>query len=144
MKKAITLLLALILVFSLVSCGGGKVDSSLWQANETFESVPIYEYGTIASAEFASECNIKIEDNSYDNFVKYIEDLKDAGFKFLPIGDIPENYNLYEGSAQWRCSNGKVYLQLIFNEKKSSGYGMFGCNLQIYGYSKKPDSWKSK
>ena len=40
-----------------------------------------------------------------------------------------------------RCTNGKVYLQLIFSEDGTDSYNMFGCNVQIYGYSTKPESW---
>ncbi|MCM1544206.1 MAG: hypothetical protein NC110_02800 [Ruminococcus sp.] len=140
MKKITALFLVLVMMLTFAACGG--VDSSLWQANETFKSVPVYKYGDTISAEFASECNIKINDNNYENFAKYVEDLKKAGFEYVSIADIPENYSISDGSAQWRCSNGEVSLQLIFNENESANYSMFGCNLQIYGYSKMPESWQ--
>ncbi len=146
MKKIAGLVSSLVLVFSLifslVSCS--SADTSKWQANETFQDVVVYKYGTTISAEFAGECNIKIEDNNYEHFTKYIEELKSAGFEYIKNGDIPENYNLSNGSAQWRCTNGKVHLQLIFNEDGTAGRDNFGCNLQIYGYSTMPESWQSK
>lgn len=143
MKKTVCLLLAVVVMLTLVSCGQSG-DTSLWQANDTFADVPQYKYGDTVSAEFASDCNIKINDNNYDNFVKYIGDLKKAGFEYVSISEIPENYSLSQGAAQWRCSNGKVSLQLIFSENESSSYNMFGCNLQIYGYGKMPEAWQGK
>ena len=128
------------MIFSLAACGG---DTSLWQSNETFGDVAVYKYGDVVHAEFASECNVKIIDNNYKHFAKYVEELKSRGFEYIPNGDIPENYNLIDGTAQWRCSNGKVHLQLIFNEDGTSGYDMFDCNVQIYGYSVMPESWTS-
>lgn len=139
MKKLFPILLSVLLIFSLASCK--SADTEKWQSNETFSDVQIYKYGDTVSAEFASEANIKIKDNNYKNFVKYIEDLKAAGFRYLKNGDIPENYNLNRGTASWRCTNGKVYLQLIFSEDGTDSYNMFGCNVQIYGYSTKPESW---
>lgn len=139
MKKTISLVTALLLIFSLAACN--KADTSKWQSNDTFSQLVVYEYGDTLSAEFASEANIKIEDNNYDHFVKYIEQLKQNGFKYLKNGDIPENYNLNSGTASWRCTDGKIYLQLIFSEDGTSSREMFGCNLQIYGYSTKPESW---
>lgn len=141
MKKIAVLVLSLAMIFLLAACGG---DTSLWQSNETFDDVVVYKYGDTVHAEFASECNIKITDNNYDHFAKYVKALKDAGFEYIRNGDIPENYNLIEGSAQWRCTNGNVHLQLIFNEDGTSGYDMFGCNLQIYGYSTMPESWQAE
>lgn len=142
MKKAISIVISMVLVLSLfASCSKGN--STEWNnnVNDTFKDVAVYKYGDTISAEFASNCNIKIKDSKYKNFVKYIEDLKAAGFEYLKNGDIPENYSLTEGQANWRCTNGKVYLQLIFNEDGSTNYDMFGCNVQIYGYDQKPESW---
>lgn len=141
MKKLIPILLSAALLLSLAACK--SADTEKWQSNDTFSAVEVYQYGDTVSAEFASEANIKIKDNNYDHFVKYIEDLKNAGFSYLKNGDIPENYNLNNGTASWRCSNGKLYLQLIFSEDGTDSYNMFGCNLQIYGYSTKPESWGS-
>ena len=139
MKKLIPILLSAALLLSLAACK--SADTEKWQSNDTFSAVEVYQYGDTVSAVFASEANIKIKDNNYDHFVKYIEDLKNAGFSYLKNGDIPENYNLNNGTASWRCSNGKLYLQLIFSEDGTDSYNMFGCNLQIYGYSTKPESW---
>lgn len=141
MKKLIPILLSVVLILSLAACK--SADTEKWQSNDTFSQVEVYKYGDTISAEFASEANIKIKDNNYDHFVKYIEDLKNAGFSYLKNGDVPENYNLNNGTASWRCSNGKLYLQLIFSEDGTDSYDMFGCNLQIYGYSTKPESWGS-
>ncbi|MGN1418007.1 MAG: hypothetical protein ACI4W6_01615 [Acutalibacteraceae bacterium] len=144
MKKTLTVILSLVLVLCLfASCAKG--DSSQWSSNvnETFSDVVVYKYGDTSSAQFDSNCNIKINDDNYDHFVKYIEDLKEAGFEYVEDGVIPENYNLSNGQASWRCTNGKVYLQLIYNASDSVNYDMFGCNLQIYGYDKIPESWKS-
>ena len=141
MKKLIPILLSVLLILSFASCK--RADTEKWQSNETFSDVQIYKYGDTIFAEFASEANIKIKDNNYDHFVKYINDLKEAGFHYLKNGDIPENYNLNNGTASWRCTNDKVYLQLIFSEDGTNGYNMFGCNIQIYGYSTKPESWGS-
>lgn len=141
MKKLIPILLSVLLILSFASCK--RADTEKWQSNETFSDVQIYQYGDTIFAEFASEANIKIKDNNYDHFVKYINDLKEAGFHYLKNGDIPENYNLNNGTASWRCTNDKVYLQLIFSEDGTNGYNMFGCNIQIYGYSEKPESWGS-
>lgn len=141
MKRLISVMLALTLLLTLAACGA---DTSKWQSNETFSSVPVYKYGDTVSAEFSSEANIKISDNSYDHFVKYIETLKNNGFHYLKNGNIPENYSFSGGAASWRCTNGKVYLQLIFSSDGSESYGMFGCNLQIYGYSTKPSSWSGE
>lgn len=140
MKKSfciITSLIFILLAFSACS----KADTSLWESNETFEDVVVYKYGDTISADFASSCNIKILDNNYKNFVKYIGDLKDAGFEYLQIGNIPENYNLSDGTASWRCTNGKIYLQLIFCNDGTEINNAFGCNVQIYGYSVMPESW---
>ena len=141
MKRFVPILLSLMLLLSFSACK--KADTEKWQSNDTFSEVEVYKYGDTVSAQFASEANIKIKDNNYDHFVKYIEDLKNAGFRYLKNGDIPENYNLNNGTASWRCSNGKLYLQLIFSEDGTDSYNMFDCNVQIYGYSKKPDSWAS-
>lgn len=141
MKKLIPIFLSVMLILSLAACK--SADTEKWQSNDTFSAVEVYPYGDTVSAEFASECNIKIRDNNYNHFVKYIEDLKSAGFHYLKNGDIPENYNLNNGTASWRCTDGKVYLQLIFSEDGTDSYEMFGCNLQIYGYSTKPASWGS-
>ena len=141
MKKLIPILLSVLLILSFASCK--RADTEKWQSNDTFSDVQIYQYGDTIFAEFASEANIKIKDNNYDHFVKYINDLKEAGFHYLKNGDIPENYNLNNGTASWRCTNDKVYLQLIFSEDGTNGYNMFGCNIQIYGYSTKPESWGS-
>lgn len=141
MKKLIPILLSVLLILSFASCK--SADTEKWQSNETFSDVQVYKYGDTVSAEFASEANIKIKDNNYDHFVKYIDDLKAAGFSYLKNGDVPENYNLNNGTASWRCTNGKVYLQLIFSEDGTDSCEMFGCNLQIYGYSTKPESWGS-
>lgn len=133
MKKSLSLLLAFLLLFSLAGCK--KADTSKWQSNDVFASVPVYKYADVTFAEFASSMNIKIEKTSYDDFVKYIETLKENGFDYLKVGSAPENYSLNSGSAQWRCTDGKVYLQLIFSEDNSTSFEMFGCNLQIFGYS---------
>lgn len=132
-KKLLCLFAVLLLLSSLCACGR-KADSSKWQSNETFFAVPVYKYADTSSAEFSSAMNVKIEKTDYDSFVEYISDLKSAGFAFLSSSNAPENYSLSNGSASWRGTNGKVWLQLIFNEDGTSGYEMFGCNLQIYGY----------
>lgn len=146
MKKVLAALLAIMLVFSLAACGSG--DSSLWKANDVFENVTVCKYGDVISADFGTAMSVKIKGIDYDHFVKYIEDMKKDGFTFLQSGDIPENFNLYDGQAQWRCTDGKVYLQLIFAEDKSSAYDMFGCNLQIFGYNESsylvPETKKDK
>lgn len=140
MKKAVSLILTVLAVLTLFTACGKK-DTSAWEkTNETFKDVVIYKYGDTVSADYSSTCSIKIEDSNYKNFVKYVNDLKKAGFEYFG-GDIPENLNLNDGQANWRCSNGKVYLQLIYSESGTTSYDMFGCNLQIYGYAEKPASW---
>ena len=131
MKKFLSAILVLSLVFTLAACGG---DSSLWKSNDTFENVVVCKYGDVISADFGTTMNVKIKGTDYKHFIKYIDDLKKAGFSFLQVGNGTENYTLYDGSAQWRCTDGNVYLQLIFAEDKSTTYDLFGCNLQIYGY----------
>lgn len=138
MKKACSLFLLVFLLVSLVSCGES---GEAWQTGETFASLPKYKHGETVSAEFASEANIKINDNSYEHFASYVETLKKSGFEYLKNGSIPENYSLSEGTASWRCTNGEIYLQLIFSENGSKSFDIFGCNVQIYGYSKKPATW---
>ena len=132
-QKLLCLFVALLLLSSLCACGR-KADTSKWQSNETFSAVPVYKYADTGSAEFSSAMNVKIDKADYDGFVDYISDLKDAGFTFLSSSGEPENYSLSGGSASWRGTNGKIWLQLIFNEEGTSGYEMFGCSLQIYGY----------
>lgn len=134
-RKILCLVAALLLLVSTLCACGNEADTSKWQSNETFESVPVYKYADTSYAEFSSAMNVKIEETSYDDFVEYISDLKSAGFSYLQNGNIPENYSLSNNSASWRCTNGKVWLQLIFNENEAPGYEMFGCNLQIYGYN---------
>ncbi len=133
MKKLAPLLLTLLLLFSLGACQ--KADTSKWAANDIFSAVPVYKYSDVSSAEFSTSMNVKIEKASYEDFVKYIGDLKKDGFEFLKVGDAPENYSLVSGTAQWRCTNGKVFLQLIFSEEGTAQREMFGCDLQIYGYN---------
>ncbi len=135
MKKKISLFLAFLLIFSLSACR--KADSSKWQSNDVFSSVPVYKYADVSSADFGTSMNVKIEKTTYDDFVKYIEELKKSGFEYMKVGTIPENYSLNSGTAQWRCTDGKVYLQLIFSSDETESKKMFGCNLQIYGYSDK-------
>ncbi len=132
-QKLLCLFAALLLLSSLCACGR-KADTSKWQSNETFSAVPVYKYADTGSAEFSSAMNVKIDKADYDGFVDYISDLKSAGFTFLSSSGEPENYSLSDGSASWRGTNGKIWLQLIFNEEGTSGYEMFGCCLQIYGY----------
>ena len=133
MKKLVPLLLTLLLLSSLCACQ--KADTSKWAANDIFSAVPVYKYSDVSSAEFSTSMNVKIEKASYEDFVKYIGDLKKDGFEFLKVGDAPENYSLVSGTAQWRCTNGKVFLQLIFSEEGTAQREMFGCDLQIYGYN---------
>lgn len=135
MKKAISLLLAFVFLFSLSACG--KADTSKWTANDVFAAVPVYKYSDVTFGEFGTSMNVKIEKTTYEDFLKYIGDLKKSGFEYLKVGSAPENYSLNSGTAQWRCTNGKVYLQLIFSEDGAASRDMFGCNLQIYGYSDK-------
>lgn len=139
MKKAAAIALCL-LIAVLVFAGCGKIEP-FENSNEAFSSLPAYTDGEIISADFANACSIKIKDSNYENFRKYIETLKDAGFEYLPFGSAPENYNLSNGSALWRCKNDKICLQIMFNENNTSGYEIFGCNIQIYGYDEIPDSW---
>lgn len=144
MKKALTVILSALLVVAVfASCGADteKWDSSV---NDTFKDVAVYTYGDTISADFENNCNVKINDDNYDHFVKYIEKLKASGFEYVKNGDTPENYSLSNGQASWRCTNGKVYLQLIFNSSDSANFDMFGCNVQIYGYNQKPTSWGSE
>lgn len=133
MKKSLSLFLVFLFLFLLSGCK--KADTSKWQSNDTFASVPVYKYADVSSAEFSSSMGVKIEKTTYDDFVKYIETLKSSGFEYLEVGSAPENYSLNSGTAQWRCTDGKVYLQLIFGEDGTSTCEMFGCNLQIFGYS---------
>lgn len=144
MKKIISVFLAFVLLLSLCACSAP--DTSKWQANETFSSVPVYKYADVTECEFSSSMSAKIKKTSYDDFVKYIGDLKEAGFEYFGLASEGENFSLSSGCAGWRCSNGKIFLQLIFNEDGTSGYEMFGANLQIYGYSDKnflqPESTK--
>lgn len=133
MKKITALFSALLLAFLLCACQ--KADTSKWVSNDVFAAVPVYEYADVSSADFSNAMNVKIEKTSYEDFVKYIEDLKKAGFEFLVVGEAPENYSLNSGTAQWRCTNKEVYLQLIFSEEGTAQREMFGCDLQIYGYS---------
>ena len=133
MKKLAPLLLTLLLLSSLCACQ--KADTSKWAANDIFSAVPVYKYSDVSSAEFSTSMNVKIEKASYEDFVKYIGDLKKDGFEFLKVGDAPENYSLVSGTAQWRCTNGKVFLQLIFSEEGTAQREMFGCDFQIYGYN---------
>lgn len=146
-KKALCLFAVLLLLVSLCACGK-NADTSKWQANETFSSVPVYEYADTGYAEFSTAMNVKVEKTDYDDFAAYVSELKKAGFEYLPNGSAPENYALSGGSASWRGTNGKVWLQLIFNEEGTSGYEMFGCCLQIYGYNSAsflvPESEKDK
>ena len=128
-------LFAVVLLLALLCACGKNADTSKWQSNETFSDVPVYKYADTSFAEFSNAMNVKVEKTDYDDFVKYISDLKGAGFEYLKNGSIPENYALSDGTASWRCTNGKVWLQLIFSEDGTSGYDMFGCNLQIYGYN---------
>lgn len=140
MKKAVSIILTVFAVLAMFTACGK--DTTAWEnTNEAFKDVVVYKYGNTISADYSSTCSIKIEDGKYKNFVKYVSDLKKAGFEYFG-GDIPENINLNDGQANWRCSNGKVYLQLIYSETGTTSYDMFGCNLQIYGYSQKPESWK--
>jgi len=133
MKKKLSLFLAFLLLLSLSACK--KADTSKWQSNDVFSSVPVYKYADVTSAEFGTSMNVKIEKTTYDDFAKYVADLQKNGFEYFEVGSAKENYSLISGAAQWRCTDGKVYLQLIFNEDGTSGRDMFGCNLQIYGYS---------
>ena len=133
MKKTVLIFLSVALLFSLCACK--KADTSKWVANEAFSSVPVYRYSDVSYAGFADAMNVKIEKTTYKDFVKYIKDLKKAGFEFLKVGSAPENYSLNNGIAQWRCGNGKAFLQLIFSEDGTAQHDMFGCNLQIFGYS---------
>lgn len=142
MKKAVSIILTVLAVLTMFTACGKK-DTAAWEkTNEAFKDVVVYKYGNTISADYSSTCSIKVEDGNYKNFVKYVSDLKKAGFEYFG-GDIPENLNLNDGQANWRCSNGKVYLQLIYSETGTKSYDMFGCNLQIYGYSEKPDSWEA-
>ena len=134
MKKAISMLLAFVLLFSFCACG---TDTSKWTSNDVFASVPVYKYADVTSTDFGTSMNVKIEKTTYEDFLKYIDDLKKEGFEYLEVGSAPENYSLNSGTAQWRCTDGKVYLQLIFSEDGAASREMFGCNLQIYGYSDK-------
>lgn len=140
MKKTACIFLVITLVFTFFTACT-KADTSLWQANETFRDIVVCQYGDTISADFASSCNIKVSLENYEDFVKYIGELKDAGFEYLQNGDIPENYNLSGGTASWRCTNGDIYLMLIYSETGSTSYESFGCNLQIYGYNEKPSTW---
>ena len=139
MKRISVILMSLVLVLSLfTACGSEPV----WEANDAFRSLTNYTEGEVVSAEFSSSCSIKIKDNSYENFKAYVEKMKKDGFEYLPFGSAPENYNLSNGSALWRCTNGEIWLQLMFNEDGTEGEKAFGCNLQIFGYDEIPDSWK--
>ena len=140
MKRISVIFLSLFLVLSIfVSCGS----TPAWEANDTFKSLTYYTEGEVVSADFSSSCSIKIKDNNYENFAKYVEELKKDGFEYLPFGSAPENYKLSDGSALWRCTNGEIYLQLMFNEDGTEGQEAFGCNLQIFGYDEIPDTWKT-
>lgn len=139
MKKTAVIFLCLILTLSVfVSCG----KEAAWEANEYFKSLTNYSEGEVISADFSTSCSVKIKDNNYENFRKYVEKMKKDGFEYLPFGSAPENYELSNGSALWRCTNGKIYLQLMFNEDGTNGAEAFGCNIQIFGYNEMPESWK--
>lgn len=133
-RQLLCLFAVLVLLVSLCACGSGA-DTSKWQSNDTFSDVPVYKYADISHAEFSTSMNVKVEKTTYDDFVEYVSDLKSAGFSYLQNGSIPENITLSNGTSSWRGTNGKVWLQLIFSENGSSGFEMFGCNLQIYGYN---------
>ena len=139
MKKLTAVLLAMVLVLCLFTACGSTPS---WEANEAFMSLTDYSKGEVISADFSSSCSIKIKDNNYENFAKYVEKLKKDGFEYLPFGSAPENYTLSDGSALWRCTNGDIYLQIMFNEDGTSGYEAFGCNVQIFGYDEIPETWK--
>lgn len=147
MKKIAVIIISVFLFLSIfTSCNSvpEKWTEALGE-NKTFSALPSYNTGDITSAVFDTSCNIKVQDNSYDNFVKYIELLKKDGFKFLPFASEPENYSLNEqGQASWRATDGKVYLMIIFNQTDSEGYKSFGeSNVTIYGYDQKPEGWGS-
>lgn len=139
MKKLSAILLSFVLILSVfTACAGEKA----WEANDDFKTLTNYSEGEVISAEFSSSCSIKIKDNSYENFRNYVEKMKKDGFEFIPFGGAPENYELSNGSALWRCTDGKIWLQLMFNEDGTEGAEAFGCNLQIFGYNEIPESWK--
>ena len=139
MKKLSVILMSLVIVLSLfTACGSDPA----WEANEAFKTLTSYSEGEVVSAEFSSSCSIKIKDNNYENFKAYVEEMKKDGFEYLPFGSAPENYELSNGSALWRCTNGEIWLQLMYNEDGTEGEKAFGCNLQIFGYDEIPDSWK--
>ena len=146
MKRKLSFFLAFLLLFSLSACG--KADFSKWKSNDIFSSVPVYKYSDVTFGDFGTSMNVKVEKATYEDFLKYIDDLKKSGFEYLKVSKAPENYSLNSGTAQWRCTDGKVYLQLIFSEDKTASRDMFGCNLQIYGYSDKsyllPDESKTE
>ena len=140
MKKVSVIFLSLVLVLGIfASCAK---EPAAWEANDAFKSLTNYSEGEVISATFSTSCNIKIKDNNYENFAKYVEKMKKDGFEYLPFGTAPENYNLSNGSALWRCTDGEIYLQIMFNEDGTAGAEAFGCNIQIFGYDEIPESWK--
>ena len=141
MKKTITLALAaLVLLFALTSCGSKNRDAWTESVTEEFRPITVCKYGKLISASFDTIANIKIEDNNFEHFKAYIDDLKADGFEYYEIASIPENVTENDGQSSWRGSKDGVYLQLIFSSDDSANRDAFGCNIQIFGYLSDP--WK--
>ena len=166
MKKAISIILAvLLIIFSFAACtpkDTGKPASSdssdasdkdeaksdkkskkvKWKdnVNETFASITECKYGKISSAEFGTVANVKVIDNDFEDFKKYIDDLKKDGFEYYQIGNIAENITESNGQSSWRGSKDGVFVFVIFSSDDSENFEAFGCNIQIFGYDYDP--WK--
>ena len=141
MKRITAVIIALIIALGLLSACGNEETGTIEEANEVFSSVTEIKYGKVLSSTYSDEsCSIKVKDNKFDDFLKYIDDLKADGFEYYQIGDIPENIQNVNGQSSWRGHKDDVYLFVIFSANDSENYEAFGCNIQIFGYSKDP--WK--
>lgn len=143
MKKTISIIISLILIISLfAACNAEEETGEIQESNETFSSITDIKYGKILSKTYTDEsCSIKVKDNKYDDFAKYIDDLKADGFEYYQIANVPENIEENEGQASWRGFKDKIYILVIFNEDGTENSEAFGCNIQIFGYANDP--WKN-
>ena len=139
MKKITSVIIALIIALGILSACTNEQTGTIEEANETFASVTDIKYGKVLSKTYSDEnCNIKVNDNKFDDFLKYIDDLKADGFEYYQIADIPENIENNNGQASCRGHKDDVYLLVIFSASDTENYKAFGCNIQIFGYSKDP------
>ena len=152
MKKAIALLAALIIVFSFCACGKDNDGSDSvenvtysWPKADWFKPVPEYSKGDVVYSNIGTASTVSVSDTSYEEFVKYIDNLKSRGFEFYDNTGSSASENIAldkNGTALWVGTNGTVYVSLIYISSDSVSFENYNCNVRIYSYSSKPASWQ--